>query len=134
MPLWNAGCWTHRVQSAMPDVLPIITCAERNKQNIAAKRPSRNQAAALLLIVALGFFLRVRGLDRVGFHDDELNKVQAARAYLHGDFSPNREHPMLMKSMIAISLGLSDLWNQGLGQAMQISEEVSVRLPNVIFG
>jgi hypothetical protein len=134
MPLWNAGCCTHRVQSAMPDMLPNVTCAARNKQNIATKRPSRNQAAVLLLVVALGFFLRVRGLDRVGFNEDEINKVQAARAYLHGDFSLNREHPMLMKSMIAISLGLSDIWNRGLGQSMQISEEVAVRLPNVIFG
>jgi hypothetical protein len=119
---------------ATPDVLPNITCAARNHQNIAAKRPSRNQAAALLLIVALGFFLRVRGLDRVGFNEDEINKVQAARAYLHGDFSLNREHPMLMKSMIAISLGASDLWNRYHGESTRISEEVAVRLPNVIFG
>ena len=119
---------------AAPDMVPNITCAARNKHNIAAKLPSRNQAAVLLLIVTLGFFLRVRGLDQVGFNEDEINKVQAARAYLHGDFTLNREHPMLMKSMIAISLGLSDIWNRDLGRSMQISEEVAVRLPNVIVG
>ena len=107
---------------ATPDMLPNITCTARNK------------AAVLLLIVALGFFLRVRGLDRVGFNEDEINKVQAARAYLHGDFTLNREHPMLMKSMIAISLGASDLWNRYHGESSRISEEVAVRLPNVIFG
>jgi hypothetical protein len=119
---------------ATPDMPPNITCVARNKENIAAKRPSRNQAAVLLLILALGFFLRVRGLGRVGFNEDEINKVEAAGAYLHGDFSLNREHPMLMKSMIAISLGSSDLWNRYHGESSSISEEVAVRLPNVIFG
>ena len=107
----------------------------RNEQQIVTKLPSRKRAALLLLIVALGLFLRVRGLDRVGFNEDEINKVQAARAYLHGDFTlSNREHPMLMKSMIAISLGASDFWNRHHGTSEQISEEVAVRLPNVIFG
>jgi Dolichyl-phosphate-mannose-protein mannosyltransferase len=107
---------------AMPDMHPNIT------------RAARNKAAVLLLIVGLGFFLRVRGLDRVGFNEDEINKVQAARAYLHGDFTLNREHPMLMKSMIAISLGACDLWNRYHGESSKISEEAAVRLPNVIFG
>jgi len=118
----------------MLGALPNIACPVRSKQNLAAKHPSRNQAAVLLLIVALGFFLRLRGLDRVGFNEDEINKVQAARAYLHGDFALNREHPMLMKSMIAISLGASDLWNRYHGEPSRISEEAAVRLPNVIFG
>ena len=39
-----------------------------------------------------------------------------------------------MKSMIAISLGASDFWNRHHGTSGQISEEVAVRLPNVIFG
>jgi hypothetical protein len=118
----------------MPDMLSNVTCTARDKPNIAAKWLSRNQAAALLLIMALGFFLRVRGLDRVGFNEDEINKVQAARAYLHGDFMLNREHPMLMKSMIAISLSASDLWNRYHGESSRIAEEMAVRLPNVIFG
>ena len=40
--------------------------------------------AALFLIVVLGLVLRLRGLDRVGFNEDEVHKVEAARAYLHG--------------------------------------------------
>lgn len=90
--------------------------------------------AALFLIVALGFALRLRGLDRAGFNEDEINKVEAARAYLGGNFSLNLEHPMLMKSMIAVSLAVVDSWNQGLGWSYPVTEEVAVRLPNVMFG
>ena len=61
----------------------------------------RHKAVVLLIIVVLGFCLRFRGLDRVGFNEDEINKLDAARGYLRGDFSLNREHPMLMKSLIA---------------------------------
>jgi dolichyl-phosphate-mannose--protein O-mannosyl transferase len=94
----------------------------------------RHVTAALLLIVILGFGLRVRGLDRVGFNEDEVQKVNAARAYLRGDFSHNLEHPMLMKSMIAVSLAAADCWNSGLGRYHQVSDEIAVRLPNVVFG
>ena len=90
--------------------------------------------AALFLIVLLGLVLRLRGLDRVGFNEDEVHKVEAARGYLHGDFLVNLEHPMLMKSMIAVSLAATDLWNRELGGSHQVPEEVAVRLPNVIVG
>ncbi len=40
----------------------------------------KNKVFALLLIVMLVFFLRLRGLDRVGFNEDEVNNVEAARA------------------------------------------------------
>ncbi len=94
----------------------------------------RLQIAAVLLIVALGFMLRIRGLDREGFNEDEVHKVDAARAYLGGNFSLNLEHPMLMKSMVAVSLAATDLWNREHGGARQVAEEVAVRLPNAIFG
>jgi hypothetical protein len=94
----------------------------------------RHKAAVLLLIVVLGFCLRVRGLDRVGFNEDEINKLDAARGYLRGDFSLNREHPMLMKSLIAVSLAAGDRWNKGLGRSHQVPDETAVRLPNTIFG
>jgi len=92
------------------------------------------QIAALILIVALGFALRIRGLSRVGFNEDEVHKVEAARSYLRGNFSLNLEHPMLMKSLIAISLAAADTWNGGLGHSLPVSEEAAVRLPNVLFG
>ena len=94
----------------------------------------RQQIATLILIVALGFALRLRGLSRVGFNEDEVHKVEAARSYLCGNFSFNLEHPMLMKSLIAISLTAADFWNGRLGHSHQVPEEVSVRLPNVLFG
>ena len=95
---------------------------------------AKHKVAALSLIVLLGLVLRLRGLDRVGFNEDEVHKVEAARAYLRGDFLVNLEHPMLMKSLIAVSLAAAAFWNQGPGQFHQVSEEVAVRLPNVLFG
>ena len=103
-------------------------------QQCTRRRPTSAQITLLVLIVLLGFLFRIRGLGRVGFNEDEINKVEAARAYLHGDIKLNREHPMLMKSMISLSLTITDRWNRGFGPAHQIREEVAVRLPNVIFG
>ncbi len=94
----------------------------------------KHKLAALLLIVALGLSFRLRGLSSAGFNEDEIQKVQSARSYLHGNFAVNLEHPMLMKSLIAASLSASDMWNRGLGHSHQVSEEAAVRLPNVIFG
>src|SRR5262245_33259587 len=94
----------------------------------------KHKATTLFLIVLLGLFLRLRGLDSTGFNDDEINKVEAARSYLRGDFLVNLEHPMLMKSLVTLSLAAAEPWNRGLGHSYQISEETAVRLPNVIFG
>src|SRR5712692_5709078 len=101
---------------------------------MSTKLAERHKVAALFLIVALGLFLRLRRLDQVGFNEDEVHKVEAARAYLRGDFLVNLEHPMLMKSVIAVSLAAAAFWNQGPGQLHQVSEEVAVRLPNVFVG
>lgn len=90
--------------------------------------------AALVAIVLLGFVLRLHGLDRVGFNEDEINKVDAARSYLRGDFSVNLEHPMLMKSLVAASLVAADGWNRHFAVSHEIPEEVSVRMPCVVFG
>jgi 4-amino-4-deoxy-L-arabinose transferase-like glycosyltransferase len=57
-----------------------------------------------------------------------------AHSYLRGDLLVNLEHPMLLKSLVTLSLGAADVWNRGLGISHQISDEVAVRLPNVIFG
>jgi dolichyl-phosphate-mannose-protein mannosyltransferase len=99
-----------------------------------AKVTRTQKIAALFMIVVLGLALRIGRLDRVSFNEDEVHKVEAARAYLRANFSLNLEHPMLMKSLIAISLAATDTWNGRLGHSHQVSEEVAVRLPNVIFG
>src|SRR4029077_17600874 len=90
-----------------PDCVPS-TMALGVREGKTALSLERYAIAALVLIVALGFGLRIRGLDSAGFNEDEIQKVKAARAYLHGDFSRNLEHPMLMKSMVAVSLAAAD--------------------------
>ena len=94
----------------------------------------RFQFALLALIVALGFGLRVRGLSSVGFNEDEIHKAEAARAYLQENFLVNLEHPMLMKSLLTLSVAAADAWNRGVGHAHQVEEEAAVRFPNVAFG
>jgi hypothetical protein len=90
----------------------------RRRQGGGPKVNNRLQVAALCLFVALGFWLRVRGLNRVGFNKkDEVHKVEAARGYLRGNFSLNLEHPMLMKSLIAVSLAATDSWKLRAGES-----------------
>jgi 4-amino-4-deoxy-L-arabinose transferase-like glycosyltransferase len=84
------------------------------------------------LMMVLGLGLRVAGLGRIGFAEDEINKLEAARAYDHGDFTANAEHPMLLKALIDISMRGARAWNSITGQA--ISEEAALRFPNVLFG
>ena len=43
----------------------------------------------LLAMVALSSSLRVKGLNAVSFSENEAHKLEAARAYLHGDFLVN---------------------------------------------
>jgi Dolichyl-phosphate-mannose-protein mannosyltransferase len=84
-------------------------------------------AAALVLCVAVGLWLRLRGLSAEGFGDDEVHKWLAALRYLHGDLSGDDvEHPMLMKVLIA---GFALVGNR-LGWA----PETITRLPNALAG
>jgi hypothetical protein len=98
-------------------------------------RASRTWTLVLLtLLVAVGGVLRGYDLAAAGLSEDEVNKLEAARGYLSGDFSQNREHPMMMKLQIAACLVVTDAWNSRVGDSARIPEEVPVRLPNVIFG
>src|SRR5258707_7469535 len=115
------------------NTLTMVLVAGQHEASALARLLERHATAVLLLIVTLGFCLRARGLDRVGFNEDEVQKVNAARAYLRGEFSRNLEHPMLMKSMIAVSLAAADRWNSGLGGYHPLSDEIAVRLPYVVF-
>ncbi len=86
-------------------------------------------ALALLVVIGLGF--RVSRLAASGFAEDEVNKIEAVEAYTHGDITGNAEHPMLMKTLMFVSVGL--------GRALQhdgspISVETLFRMPNAIFG
>ena len=79
--------------------------------------------ASLVILVVLGFGLRVNQLGASGFAEDEMNKLDAVRAYQHGDFTANSEHPMLMKLLMWGSLN-----------AIPASDEVALRLPNALIG
>ncbi len=83
---------------------------------------------AVLIIVGLAF--RASHLGAIGFAEDEVNKVDAVRAYERGDITANAEHPMLMKALMFISITRA---RQGGGPDM-LSDELALRLPNAIFG
>jgi 4-amino-4-deoxy-L-arabinose transferase-like glycosyltransferase len=81
-------------------------------------------ALALLVMAALG--LRLAGLAAEGFADDEVHKWLAATRYLHGDFGGDDvEHPMLMKSLVALALAAS----RGT-----LAPETLTRLPSAVAG
>lgn len=83
-------------------------------------------ALLLLAIVAVGLWLRVRGLAAEGFADDEVHKWLAAGRYLQGDFGGDDvEHPMLMKGLIALAIA-------GLRGALPM--EALTRLPSAVAG
>jgi hypothetical protein len=84
------------------------------------------------LMMVMGFGLRLSGLGRIGFAEDEINKVEAVSAYDHGDFTSNAEHPMLMKALIDVSMRAARAWKSMTGQA--ISDEAALRFPNALFG
>lgn len=79
---------------------------------------------ALILFIVLGFGLRINQLSAIGLAEDEMNKLDAIKAYERGDFSANAEHPMLMKLLMWGSLKIAPVE----------STEVALRLPNVLVG
>jgi 4-amino-4-deoxy-L-arabinose transferase-like glycosyltransferase len=80
-----------------------------------------------MLLVAAGLWLRLRGLSAEGLADDEIHKWFAANRYLQGDFAGDDvEHPMLMKSLIALVLLA--------GGPLGWPPETITRLPNVLAG
>jgi uncharacterized membrane protein YhaH (DUF805 family) len=96
--------------------------------------------AALVALLCLGLGLRLSGISAIGFAEDEINKLEAVRAYERGDISPNAEHPMLMKALIYVSMHAARAWNaraDNSGDAIQtlnISDEAALRFPNVLVG
>jgi hypothetical protein len=88
----------------------------------------------LVLLAALGFGLRVSGISRIGFAEDEINKLEAVRAYEQGNITPNAEHPMVMKAFIFVSMQGARLWNARAGEQSRITDEAALRFPNILFG
>jgi hypothetical protein len=83
-------------------------------------------------MIVAGFGLRLTGLGNIGFAEDEINKLDAVRAYDRKDFSANAEHPMLMKALMDVSLRGARVWNALTGGS--VNEEAALRFPNVVFG
>jgi 4-amino-4-deoxy-L-arabinose transferase-like glycosyltransferase len=80
----------------------------------------------LAVLVVAGLWLRLRGLATDGFADDEVHKWLAANRYLHGDFGGDDvEHPMLMKSLIALAI---------LTFRDALAPEALTRLPSAVAG
>ncbi|HEV7902410.1 MAG TPA: glycosyltransferase family 39 protein [Pyrinomonadaceae bacterium] len=124
-------------ETAGVEVSPAATTVRGERRALSL---DRGIVLVLVLVMLLGLALRVRGLSELGFAEDEINKLEAVRAYARGDITPNAEHPMLMKTLIFISLGAAEWWNSGQyrnegAQATKlISVETAVRFPNVLFG
>jgi len=99
-------------------------------------RLERRKLLIIVVVVALGFFVRAYRLDAAGFAEDEANKIFAARAYEQGDFTANAEHPMVMKLLCYGSTRAASAWNSLAGQRidLRIPEETALRLPNAAFG
>lgn len=93
---------------------------------------SRYAIVALVLLILAGFGLRLSGVGKVGFAEDEINKLDAVRAYDRGDFSANSEHPMLMKVLMDVSLRGARAWKSLTGGS--VNEEAALRFPNVLIG
>jgi hypothetical protein len=91
----------------------------------------RRVITALVLLIAIGLAFRVANLGAIGFAEDEVNKVDAVRAYERGDITANGEHPMLMKALMFASVKAARIFN---GRGAAFSDEFAFRLPNAIFG
>ncbi len=86
----------------------------------------------LAAFVVLGLGLRLTNISALGFAEDEINKLEAVRDYARGDIRPNAEHPMMMKTLILVSMETAHVWNNLSG--LKISDEASLRFPNALFG
>jgi len=102
---------------------------EEMPDQLNGRTPAWGRAATIVLavLVAIGLWLRLRGLSAEGFGDDEVHKWLAANRYLQGIFSGDDvEHPMLMKWLIAASIAI--------GSRFGWAPETMTRLPNALAG
>ena len=110
-----------------------------NKESRNPRCLERYAVLVLVLLAALGFGLRMWGVSELGLAEDEINKLEAVRAYGRGDFTENAEHPMLMKVLIYASVRAAGRWNARAPEGdrlrlLDVSDEAAVRFPNILFG
>ncbi len=108
-----------------------VASSEVVRRSLTATRET-GVVLALVVLVLMGFGLRMSGLSTVGFAEDEINKIEAVRAYERGDIRPNAEHPMLMKALMFVSMRAQQSLNSSAGT--RITDEAALRFPNVLFG
>lgn len=118
-------------------IMPDAVASKAGSFSASGREPgtilwSKFAIAAMALLIMCGFGLRLSGIGQVGFAEDEINKLEAVRAYDRGDFSANAEHPMLMKILMDVSLRGARAWNAVTGAS--VNEEAALRFPNVLFG
>ena len=86
----------------------------------------KRRGVALIGLFIIAFALRSYDIGKVGLSEDEAAKLLAIESYRKADFTPNAEHPMLMKSLSLLSMNLVR-WLKG-------GEEWGLRLPNILVG
>jgi len=114
---------------AVPGKAPGVPLSRRRATSLSWEKTT---VVLIGLMITMGLGLRVSGLGRIGFAEDEINKLEAVRAYDRGDFTANAEHPMMMKALIDVSMRGARAWNSMTGQV--INDEAALRFPNVLFG
>ncbi len=99
-------------------------------------RLEQRKLLVIIVTVAIGFCGRAYRLDAARLAEDEANKIFAVRAYEQGDFTPNSEHPTVMKMLCYASMHAASAWNRAAGQKLDlaVSDETALRLPNAAFG
>jgi predicted membrane-bound mannosyltransferase len=120
--------------SVMPEAVAASSASSihSSRREPGTIRWSRYAIAAVVLLIVVGIGLRLSGIGKVGFAEDEINKLDAVRSYDRGDFSANSEHPMLMKVLMDVSLRGARAWNALAGGS--VNEEAALRFPNVLIG
>ncbi len=130
---WQDGLFKRAIMtSATPDIPSVAEDPPGPNIASGAQQADRKLIiVALVALLAIGLAFRVKDLGAVGFAEDEVNKVDAVRAYERGDITANGEHPMLMKALMFASVKAARLL---AGQGRTISDEVALRFPNALFG
>lgn len=120
------------VPAAPPSARPVAIPVPRALDFAYAQR----RAFVLALTIASALFFRSVALGSYGFSDDEINKLQAVRAYGHLDVTSNAEHPMLMKALMLGSIDAARGWNAVAARAglPAVSQEAALRFPNALAG
>lgn len=118
------------------DILPPTTAGihpEKFADDLTFLRNRKVLALLLIVLISAAFGLRAWGLGVESLSEDEFNKLQTVEEYrTNGLSGRNGEHPFLMKGLQTVSIVAAKRLNAAVN--LQISEEVALRFPVVLFG